>query len=286
MGASLTTEREEMTKVAVALAQFSPKRCDKEHNIGVMKAWVERARGLGADLVIFPELSLTGYACRDLFYNLAEPIDGPSVKALERVARDNGVHIVFGMPEQANAQGVIYNTCVLTGPEGVLAHYRKMHLPTATVFEEKRYFRQGYEPKVVSTPIGRIGLTICYDLFFPEVVRVLVMEGAELVICISVSPGVRKDYFETFTKARAMENSVFLAYVNRVGIEDGLQFWGGSHLLNPNGEVLAKAKYDLEDLVVGNVDYGDLRRVRTFLPTLRDLRPDLYKRLYEAAKVL
>jgi len=275
-----------MVKVSVALVQFSPKRCDKEHNISTMKAWVERARQHEADLVIFPELSLTGYVCRDLFYNLAEPIDGPSVKAIENIAQDNGVYIIFGMPEQATAEGVIYNSCILIGTAGFLGHYRKMHLPTATIFEEKRYFRPGFEPVVVCTPIGKIGLTICYDLFFPEIVRVLVAEGAQLVVCISVSPGVRKEYFETFAKARAMENSVFLAYVNRVRIEDGLRFWGGSHLLNPNGEVLAKAKYDLEDLVVAQVDYGDLRRMRTFLPTLRDLRPDLLKRLYEKAKVI
>jgi len=278
--------RNKMVKISVALVQFSPKRCDKEHNIRTMKEWVERTRQHEADLVIFPELSLTGYACRDLFYNLAEPIDGPSVKAIENIARDNGVHIIFGMPEQAAAEGIIYNSCILIGTTGFLGRYRKMHLPTATVFEEKRYFRPGYEPTVVSTSIGKIGLTICYDLFFPEIVRVLAAEGTELVVCISVSPGVRKDYFETFTKARAMENSVFLAFVNRVGIEDGLQFWGGSRLLNPNGEVLARAKYDLEDLVVAQVDYGDLRRVRTFLPTLRDLRPDLLKRLYEKAATI
>jgi len=275
-----------MAKISVALAQFSPKQCDKDHNIKTMREWGERAKDREADLVIFPELSLTGYVCRDLFYNLAEPIDGPSVKAIEKVARDNNIHVIFGMPEQARTEGVIYNSCALVGPNGLLGHYRKMYLPTATVFEEKRYFRPGYEPAVVSTPLGRIGLTICYDLFFPEIVRILVVEGAQLVVCISVSPGIRRDYFETFTKARAMENSVFLAYVNRVGIEDGLQFWGGSHLLTPNGEVLAKAKYDLEDLVVAQVDYDDLRRVRTFLPTLRDLRPDLLERLSEKARAI
>lgn len=275
-----------MVKISVALAQFSPKQCDKDHNIKTMKEWIEKARHHEADLVIFPELSLTGYVCRDLFYNLAEPIDGPSVKAVEKVARDNNIHVIFGMPEEAGTEGVIYNSCVVIGPTGFLGHYRKMHLPTATVFEEKRYFRPGYEPTVVNTSLGRIGLTICYDLFFPEIVRLLVVDGAQLVVCVSVSPGVRRDYFETFTKARAMENSVFLAYVNRVGIEDGVQFWGGSHLLNPNGEVLVRAKYDVEDFVVAQVDYDDLRRVRTFLPTLRDLRPDLLERLSEKAKTI
>jgi len=275
-----------MAKISVALAQFSPKQCDKNHNIKTMEEWVEKARHRKADMVIFPELSLTGYVCRDLFYNLAEPVDGPSVKAMEKVARDNSIHVIFGMPEESGTKGVIYNSCVVIGTTGFLGRYRKMHLPTATVFEEKRYFRPGYEPTVVNTPLGRIGLTICYDLFFPEIVRLLVADGAQLVVCVSVSPGVRRDYFETFTKARAMENSVFLAYVNRVGIENGLQFWGGSHLLNPNGETLARAKYDVEDLVVAQVDYDELKRVRTFLPTLRDLRPDLLEKLSEKAKTI
>jgi len=275
-----------MSKISVALGQFSPKQCDKDHNIRTMKEWVGKARRLNVDLVIFPELSLTGYICRDLFYTLAEPIDGPSIKEMEKIARDNNIHVIFGFPEQARSEGIIYNSCALIGAEGLLGCYRKMHLPTATIFEEKRYFRPGYEPAVVNTSLGRIGLTICYDLFFPEIVRLLVADGAQLVACVSVSPGVRRDYFETFTKARAMENSVFLAYVNRVGIEDGVQFWGGSHLLNPNGEVLVRAKYDVEDFVVAQVDYDDLRRVRAFLPTLRDLRPDLLERLAEKAKTI
>ena len=103
--------------------------------------------------------------------------------------------------------------------------------------------------------------------------------GAQLIICISASPAVRRGYFEILTAARALENTAYLAYVNLAGVEDGLQFWGGSRLVGPTGDVLAKARYDEEDFVVCEVDFADLRTAETFIPTLRDLRPELYDQL-------
>ncbi|MFI5206213.1 MAG: carbon-nitrogen hydrolase family protein, partial [Candidatus Paceibacterales bacterium] len=153
--------------------------------------------------------------------------------------------------------------------------------PTHSVFEEKRYFRPGYEVASFQTDIGNIGLSICYDVFFPEVYRLTRLKGAQLMVCISASPAVRRAYFEILTSARALENTAFLAYVNLAGVEDGLQFWGGSRLVCPTGDVVAKAKYDEEDFVVCDVDFGDLKASETFIPTLRDLRPELYDRLKE-----
>jgi predicted amidohydrolase len=172
------------------------------------------------------------------------------------------------------------------GPEGLIGKYRKMYLPTHSVFEEKRYFRPGYETAVFDTEVGRIGLVICYDLFFPEVTRLTRLEGAQLIVCISASPAVRRMFFEVLTVARAIENTAFLAYVNLVGIEDGLQFWGGSRLIGPSGRMLAKAKYDEEDMVIGTVNYADIRQVETFVPTLRDLRPELFHKLRTSAEKL
>jgi len=129
-------------------------------------------------------------------------------------------------------------------------------------------------------------MLICYDLFFPELARLLTVAGAQIIVCISASPSGRRDYFETLTKARAIENSVFLAYVNLVGIEDGLQFWGGSHVLSPEGRLLTKAKYDEEDLAIARIDYEELSRARPFLPTLKDLRPELFEFLREKASKL
>jgi len=105
-----------------------------------------------------------------------------------------------------------------------------------------------------------------------------------LIVCISASPAVRRAYFETFTAARASENTAFLAYVNLVGVEDGLQFWGGSRLNGPQGKIIAKAKYDDEDMVIGEIDYDEIKSVEAFVPTLRDLRPEIFEKLKECAE--
>ena len=269
-----------LTKINIAAAQINCRVGRKKRNIDLMKKHAKQAKEKGADLVVFPELSLTGYLTRDLTYNLAEKIPGPSVDSLEQVAEKENLHMVFGMLEHSDkARGVIYNTAVLLGPKGFVGKYRKLQLPTHSVFEEKRYFRPGYQLPVFETDIGRLGLTICYDMFFPEISRLLRLKGAQLIICISASPAVRRKFFEVLTAARAIENTVFLAYANLVGIEDGLQFWGGSRIVAPSGHIIAQAKYDEEDLVTGEVDYSDLKRIETFVPTLRDLRPEFFDSL-------
>jgi predicted amidohydrolase len=274
-------------KFLVALAQIGCQRGDKRANIQKIDEYTAKAKQQGADLIIFPELSLTGYTIRDDLFELAEKIPGPSTNAIEKIAKKHEAHIVFGMPEiSEKTQATIYNTAVLVGPKGYIGKYRKMHLPTHSVFEEKRYFRPGYQAATFGTELGKIGLIICYDIFFPEACRLTRLEGAQLIVCISASPAIRRAFFETLTAARAIENVAFLAYVNLVGIEDGLQFWGGSRLIAPNGRIIAKAKYDEEDLVIGEVNYADIKPVETFVPTLKDLRPELFEKLKEKAEEL
>jgi predicted amidohydrolase len=267
-------------RIKLALAQISSKRENKNENLGKIEALTINAKEQAADLVIFPEMSLTGYVVRDQIYELAETIPGPSTKRIEDIAKKTGLHIIFGMPELSEkAKATIFNTAVFVGPEGLIGKYRKMYLPTHSVFEEKRYFRPGYQTASFNTALGNIGLCICYDLFFPEVCRLTRLKGAQLIVAISASPAVRRSYFEILTAARALENTAFLAYVNLVGVEDGLQFWGGSRLISPTGDILAKAKYDEEDFVICEVDYNDLRAAEPFIPTLRDLRPELFDKL-------
>ena len=274
-------------KSKIALAQISCKRGDKAENIKKIESRVTRAKRQGAELVIFPELSLTGYTMRDQIYELAETIPGHSTTFLEKLAKKTGAYIVFGMPELSEkTQATVYNTAVLVGPDGFIGKYRKMYLPTHSVFEEKRYFRPGYQTAVFETELGKIGLIICYDIFFPEVSRLTRLKGAQLIVCISASPATRRTFFETLTAARAIENTAFLAYVNLVGIEDGLQFWGGSRLVGPNGKVRVKAKYDEEDLVIGEINYSDIRPTEIFVPILKDLRPELFDKLKETAEKL
>ncbi|MCK4313428.1 carbon-nitrogen hydrolase family protein [Candidatus Bathyarchaeota archaeon] len=274
-------------EIKVALAQISCKRGDKVENIRKIESNTKKAKQQGADLVIFPELSLTGYTLRDRLYELAETIPGHSTAILEKLANKTGTYIIFGMPELSEkTQATIYNTAVLIGPQGFIGKYRKMYLPTHSVFEEKRYFRPGYQAAAFETDLGKIGLIICYDIFFPEVSRLTRLQGAQVIICISASPATRRTFFETLTAARAIENTAFLVYVNLVGIEDGLQFWGGSRLVGPNGKVLAKAKYGEEDLVIGEINYGDIRPIETFVPVLKDIRPEIFSKLEDAAEKL
>ncbi len=266
--------------IKIALAQISSKREDKQANLQQYEGLTLKAKEQGADLIIFPEMSLTGYVVKDQIYELAEPIPGPSVEKVERLAKKTGMHIIFGMPEVSEkTKATLYNSAVLVGPEGYIGKYHKMYLPTHSVFEEKRYFRPGYQPAVFDTTIGKIGLTICYDVFFPEVFRLARLGGAQLIVCISASPAVRRSYFEILTAARAIENTAYLAYVNLSGLQEGLQFWGGSRLVSPTGDVLAKAKYDEPDFVCCEADFHDLRTAETFIPTLRDLRPELFDKL-------
>ena len=273
--------------VDVALAQIACRPGDKEGNLKKIEQAATQAKKKGAQLLILPELSLTGYVVRDEIYELAEDIPGPSTRRIETLAKKTGLHIVFGMPELSrDTKATLHNTAVLVGPKGLIGKYRKMYLPTHSVFEEKRYFRPGYEPAVFETDLGKIGLIICYDIYFPEVVRLARLEGAQLIVCISASPSVRRTFFEVLTAARAIENAAFLAFVNLVGIEDGLQFWGGSRLLGPNGKVLVQAKYDEEDFVVAGIDYSDLRSIEAFAPVLKDLRPELFDKLKKSAEAL
>jgi predicted amidohydrolase len=266
--------------IKLALCQISSKREDKAANLQKIEDLTAKAKQEGADLAIFPEMCLTGYVLHDQIYGLAEPITGPSTQKVEAIAKSTGMHIIFGMPELSEkTQATLYNTAVLVGPQGFIGKYRKMYLPTHSVFEEKRYFRSGYDAAAFQTGIGSIGLTICYDVFFPEIFRLTRLKGAQLIVCISASPAIRRSYFELLTAARALENTAYLAYVNLAGVQDGLQFWGGSRLISPTGDVLAKAKYDEEDFVIIEADFADLRTAETFIPTVRDLRPELYDKL-------
>jgi len=265
-----------MKPISLLLAQTGPRLGNKERNLKQISEQAAKARKKNVDLLIFPELHLTGYTMRDEVSHLAESIPGPSTRKVERAAKEHGVHIIFGMPEESEVKGVIHNTAVFVGPRGLIGRYRKIHLPTHSVFEERRYYRPGQEAPVFKTDIGTIGLNICYDLYFPELTRLQALQGAQLVVCISASPGLRRRFFEGFCLSRAMENAVYLAYVNRVGIEEGLQFWGGSRVIAPNGSVLAQCKYDVEEFQICTVDLNEVSRARAFIPTIKDLEPGLF----------
>jgi len=275
-------------EITIALGQMSCRVGEKHHNVETMKRIIRQAKKRKADLIAFPELALTGYVVRDRAYELAENVPhGPSVRQIEEIAKKENIHIILGMIERsAKASAVLHNTALLVGPKGFVGKYQKMYLPTHSVFEEKRYFRPGYQTPVFETEIGKLGIIICYDIYFPEVTRVLSLKGARLIVCISASPSVRRGFFETLTAARAIENTVFVAFVNLAGIEDGLQFWGGSRIIAPSGSLISQAKYDEDDFIVAKINYSELARVQAWVPTLRDLRPEIFDTLREEAENL
>jgi predicted amidohydrolase len=276
-------EEEGSTKpLKVMLAQITPTLADKEANFDIYKKFISKAKSEGINLLVFPELSTTGYLNYDAFYRLAEPIPGPFTSKVSALLAGSKLHVIFGMPEaSAEIEGAIYNSAVMIGgKKGLIGKYRKLYLPGHSVFDEKRYFTPGSEPEVFSTCLGDIGLAICYDVYFPELARLYAMKGAQIIVYPTTSPSARRDFFEALTKARAIENGVFVILCNRAGVEEGLIYWGGSHVVSPSGTVLAKAKYDEDDVVVAELDLSEVRRVRPFLPMLsKDTRHELYDEL-------
>lgn len=257
----------------VALAQLEPALQDKEANV----AKIEKAvAGAHADLFLVGEMFLTGYMARDAFLRLAEAIDGPSVQAIRKVAAEHGTHIVFGMPEQEPGTKRLYNSSVLVTPNGKVASYRKVYPANFGPFEEGLYFGRGDRLTLVDTKLGKIGLLICYDSFFPELAKAYALQGADLLAIISASPATSKPFFDRILPARAIENALPVLYANLVGTELNIVFQGGTQAIGPRGEDLGRAEDFRESVVSANVDLRDVRMARGFRPTLRDTRPEFW----------
>jgi predicted amidohydrolase len=283
-------------QVTVALAQIEPATLDKKANLQKFDDRMETAAKMGARLVVFPELALTGYACGDSFFDVAEKVPGRSTTHICETAKRLHLHVVWGMPERGLA-GVIYNSAVLVGPEGHLGTWRKHTLPGHAsdlggpgAFPDRRFFRSGRHSPIFDTAVGKLGLMVCYDIFFPEIARLLTLKGADLLVGISGSPAFERPIFEPLVTARAMENTIPFAYCNLAGAEGKVSYWGGSRLIGagdprskvPGSPVIVQGAYDVEDLVCGEIDYEDTHRFRPFFPVLRDLQVEMYAQLQAA----
>ncbi|MFQ5552726.1 MAG: carbon-nitrogen hydrolase family protein [Thermoplasmata archaeon] len=267
-----------MTEFETALVQAEPTVGDKAANLETMARYV---REHPAQLYLFGELYLSGYMARDLFPKLAEPLDGPSVREVSKIAREANAHIIFGMPEQDAESGLRYNSSVLVFPDGDAVAYRKLYPANFGPFEELQYFRRGSELKVVRSDLGKIGLLICYDAFFPEVPKGLALQGADILACISAAPATSKPFFDKVIPARAIENTCFFLYANLVGTELNMVFQGGTQALGPRGEELGRATDFEEGVVRCTVDPQDVAAARKFRPTIRDTRPEVLALLRE-----
>ena len=258
----------------VLLAQLAPRKGDVAAN-------AERAAELVAQvhpaLAVFPELYLSGYRLGDRFQPLALREVDARLKALAEAARSASTTIVVGAPVAAARAGEVHNAALLLRPDGSRALQVKRYLPTYGPFEEGSHFTPTDRSAPVESGGHRLGLEICYDAFFPEVSRELALAGAELLVAISAAPVTSRRLFEKVLPARAVENAAPLVYVNRVGVEDGIVFGGGSVALDARGEPLPLEEVPLpggakeEGAWVAELDLSEAARWRPFRPVLRDV---------------
>lgn len=264
----------------LCLINMYPALGNKKKNLKKMRQTLD---DLEADMAVFGELTATGYTCRDEFRDLAEPLDGPTVQAVQDMAAGHDTSIVFGMPLEERT-GLIRNAALMAHPSSEVQAYRKTFLPTFGPFEERFFFTPDDALPVFDTPFGRVGMCICYDLFFPELIKGMVLKGADMMICISASPSISRQYFEQVLPARAIENTVFMAFANLVGTQENLVFWGGSQAYNPKGNLIDRAAYNEEGTVTVDLDVDLIGEARAARPTLRDTRAELFADLHRIAR--
>ncbi|MEA5019764.1 MAG: nitrilase-related carbon-nitrogen hydrolase [Gordonibacter sp.] len=260
----------------LALIQFESVLCDPAANTKKACGMIADAASQGVDLVVLPELFSTGYELNIVgprIPELAEPVDGPTVTALQQAARDAHCYIVAGLALTHELPGVAYNSAVLIDRAGNLAGvYDKQHLWAL----ERFYFRSGEGSPVFDADFGRLGILICYDLGFPEVARMLALQGAEILVCPSAWCVEDMDVWDINVPARALENTTFVAAVNRFGCEDALVMPGHTKVCNPRGRVISELENEAEGVLHVELNLNEVIDHRVSSPYLRDRRPDLY----------
>ena len=301
----------DVRKYTVGLVQMRM-GADPEANFAAAVERIEEAAGRGANIVCLPELFRTQYFCQreDVqLFDLAEPIPGPSTARLAEVARKARVAIVASLFER-RAPGLYHNTAVTLNADGAIAGiYRKMHIPDDPLYYEKYYFAPGdLGFQAVDTAYGRVGALICWDQWYPEAARLTALQGAEVLFyptAIGWHPAEKEAFgaaqyvaWQTIQRSHAIANGVYVASVNRVGLEHGevkledgevlggrapvresdpgIEFWGGSFLADPFGRVIARASHDAEEILLGEIDLGLIEETRRHWPFLRDRRIDAY----------
>ena len=270
-------------RLNLALAQIATKLGDVEANLEKHLNYIKQAKQEKADLVVFPELSLTGYVVQDLVATVAHrPTEEDLVfKHLLEASRD--LDIVVGFVDEDLRHRFFIASTYLSGGKVLHVHH-KVYLPTYGLFDEGRFFAWGDSVRSFETRFGRAGLLICEDFWHASPPYLLWLDGADIMLFSSASPGRGLNDGEKLESARWVERvtsayaSMFTSFVvhcNRVGYEDGLHFWGGATVNDPNGELLAQGPYFEEALTLVNLDLNQLRRTRARLPLLRDERTNM-----------
>ena len=278
-----------MPRLTLALAQINTRLGDVEANLEKHLKIIDEARGRGADLVLFPELSLTGYGLQDLASSVARrpTSDDPVFRRLLKASRE--IDVLLGFVEADLRQRFYVSAAYLSQGE-VLHIHRKVYLPTYGLFDEGRFFAMGNQIRAFTTRFARCGVLICEDFWHASPPYLLWLDGADLMFFLSASPGRGLNQSQRLESARWVEQinqayaslfTAFVAHTNRVGFEDGLNFWGGATVFDPNGNLVARGPYHEEALTLAEIDLDQLHRTRARLPLLRDERTALTQRELE-----
>jgi predicted amidohydrolase len=273
-------------EVRVALAQVAPHLGEVAANLEMAAERVRTAAAEGADVVVFPELALTGYLLSDLVPEVAMPASDPRLAALSREAP--GALVAIGFVEET-AEHRYANSAALVRDGELVGLHRKVYLPTYGMFDEGRFTRPGDRIRTteVGDPLGRVGLSICEDFWHPSLPLLQAQDGAALLVNLAAGPARAPGSaaglaaiagWHRMQETYALLGTVAVAFCNRVGNEEGLTFWGGSRLIDPGGGVVVEAPLYEEALVVGSLETDDLRMQRYQLPILADERLELTRR--------
>ena len=276
----------------LALAQIATKLGDVQANLEKHLDYIDQARTQKADLVMFPELSLTGYVLQDLVPTVAHrpTEDDPIFQPLLKASQD--IDLVVGFVDEDSRHRFYIASAYLSGGRVLHVHH-KLYLATYTLFDEGRFFTRGDEVRAFDTRFGRVGLLICEDFWHASPPYLLWLDGADLLLFGSASPGRGLNEHDKLESAWWVEGvnqsyanlfTCFVAHSNHVGYEDGLNFWGGVTVFDPNGERIAHGPYFEEALTMACLDLNQLRRTRARLPLLRDERTSLVQ--LELARIL
>ncbi len=276
-----------MRNVRVAGVQMDPKILEKEKNLSKCLEFLETAAKKKAEIIVFPECALTGYCFSSLeeSFSVAEPVFGPSSRAIATLCRELNVYTIIGLIEKDGEK--YYNTVVLIGPKGLIGKYRKLHLPFLGI---DRFVDPGDQPlKVFETGVGRIGMNICFDIRMPESARVLTLLGAESIMLPTNWPKGADLVPKYVINTRAYENRVNVIAVNRVGKERGFEFIGQSKIVDYSGKTLVEANSLEEEIIFATIDLDGARKKHIVLvpgefelPLFKRRRPEFYGLLVKA----
>lgn len=253
-------------KSIVASIQMNCIQGEKKFNLKIAKGLIENAIAQNARLIVLPELFSTGYLVESQDLLLAETIPGPTTNMLMAIAQKANVLIAGSIIEKGEARGTVYDTAFLIGPQGLIGTYRKINLWQ----KENIRFARGNEYPVFSTPIGKIGMQICYEIGFPEGARILTLKGADIILFPSAFGAPRLYAWDIASRARALENGSYIVASNRWGKEGNIEFAGHSRIIAPNGDILVEAMGQ-DEVLISKVDLQEIARQRNQIPYLRDL---------------